>query len=136
MDDFNSCSSSSSSPSVLLLSLRAGGVGLNLVGANHLFLLDMHWNPALEAQAVDRIYRVGQNKPVFIHKFICKVVNCEAVFIHEFIWKWQVFVASTSLHSQIHLQVGIVKRISLTSSFAGLYCETVFIFVFIFKVVL
>jgi len=72
VDDFNSCSSSSSSPSVLLLSLRAGGVGLNLVGANHLFLLDMHWNPALEAQAVDRIYRVGQNKPVFIHKFICK----------------------------------------------------------------
>merc|ERR1712008_436973 len=46
---------------VMLLSLAAGGVGLNLVGANHLFLLDMHWNPQLEAQACDRIYRVGQN---------------------------------------------------------------------------
>ena len=75
VETFNSStpSSSSSSPLVLLLSLRAGGVGLNLVGANHLFLLDLHWNPALEAQAVDRIYRVGQTKPVFVHKFICKV---------------------------------------------------------------
>ncbi|KAA0204039.1 hypothetical protein HAZT_HAZT012212 [Hyalella azteca] len=57
-------------PKVLLLSLGAGGVGLNLVGANHLFLLDMHWNPQLEAQACDRIYRVGQTRPVFIHKFV------------------------------------------------------------------
>jgi len=71
VEEFNS-SSSSSSPSILLLSLRAGGVGLNLVGANHLFVLDMHWNPALEAQAQDRIYRVGQKKPVYIHKFVCK----------------------------------------------------------------
>jgi len=71
VEEFNS-SSSSSSPRILLLSLRAGGVGLNLVGANHLFLLDLHWNPALEAQAVDRIYRLGQKKPVFIHKFVCK----------------------------------------------------------------
>jgi len=71
VEEFNS-SSNSSSPRILLLSLRAGGVGLNLVGGNHLFLLDMHWNPALEAQAVDRIYRLGQKKPVFIHKFVCK----------------------------------------------------------------
>jgi len=41
----------------MLLSLAAGGVGLNLVGANHLFLLDPHWNPQLESQACDRIYR-------------------------------------------------------------------------------
>lgn len=57
---------------VMLLSLTAGGVGLNLVGANHMFLLDIHWNPALEQQAADRIYRVGQKKPVFIYKFICE----------------------------------------------------------------
>merc|ERR1719323_3009267 len=57
---------------VMLLSLAAGGVGLNLVGANHLFLLDMHWNPQLEAQACDRIYRVGQKKNVKIHKFLCE----------------------------------------------------------------
>ncbi len=42
-------------PQVMLLSLAAGGVGLNLVGANHLFLLDMHWNPQLEQQACDRV---------------------------------------------------------------------------------
>ena len=53
---------------VMLLSLAAGGVGLNLVGANHLFLLDMHWNPQLEAQACDRVYRVGQTKEVKIHR--------------------------------------------------------------------
>lgn len=56
----------------MLLSLAAGGVGLNLVGANHLFLLDMHWNPQLEAQACDRIYRVGQTKDVVIHRFLCE----------------------------------------------------------------
>ena len=56
---------------VMLLSLRAGGVGLNLTGANHLFLLDMHWNPALEAQACDRVYRVGQLRPVTVHRLLC-----------------------------------------------------------------
>ncbi|XP_053668446.1 transcription termination factor 2 [Anopheles marshallii] len=56
---------------IILLSLTAGGVGLNLVGANHLFLLDPHWNPQLEAQAQDRIYRVGQTKSVYIWKFMC-----------------------------------------------------------------
>ncbi|KAJ8951586.1 hypothetical protein NQ318_020463 [Aromia moschata] len=55
---------------VLLLSLTAGGVGLNLIGANHLFLLDLHWNPQLENQAQDRIYRVGQLKSVFVYKFM------------------------------------------------------------------
>lgn len=57
---------------VLLLSLTAGGVGLNLVGANHLLLIDLHWNPQLEAQAQDRIYRVGQKKDVVVYKFMCK----------------------------------------------------------------
>lgn len=60
-----------SGPQVMLLSLTAGGVGLNLVGANHLLVLDPHWNPQLEAQAQDRIYRVGQKKPVHIYKFYC-----------------------------------------------------------------
>ena len=53
---------------VMLLSLGAGGVGLNLTGANHLFLLDLHWNPQLENQACDRIYRVGQKREVYIHR--------------------------------------------------------------------
>ncbi|KAL3865169.1 hypothetical protein ACJMK2_006788 [Sinanodonta woodiana] len=59
-------------PSVMLVSLRAGGCGLNLIGGNHLFLLDCHWNPSLEEQASDRIYRMGQEKDVFIHRFLCK----------------------------------------------------------------
>ncbi|KAJ8723684.1 hypothetical protein PYW07_007664 [Mythimna separata] len=56
---------------VMLLSLCAGGVGLNLCGANHLLLLDPHWNPQLEEQAQDRIYRVGQAKDVNIYRFMC-----------------------------------------------------------------
>ncbi|XP_015113153.1 chromodomain-helicase-DNA-binding protein 7 [Diachasma alloeum] len=56
---------------ILLLSLRAGGQGLNLKGANHVVLVDVHWNPQLEVQAQDRVYRIGQTRNVFIHKFIC-----------------------------------------------------------------
>ncbi|XP_053168273.1 transcription termination factor 2 isoform X3 [Hemicordylus capensis] len=59
-------------PQVMLISLLAGGVGLNLIGGNHLFLFDMHWNPALEDQACDRIYRVGQRNNVMIHRFVCE----------------------------------------------------------------
>ncbi len=55
----------------MLLSLQAGGVGLNLIGGNHVFLLDLHWNPALELQAADRCHRVGQPRDVYIHKFVC-----------------------------------------------------------------
>uniref|UniRef100_A0A1I7ULC6 Helicase ATP-binding domain-containing protein n=2 Tax=Caenorhabditis tropicalis TaxID=1561998 RepID=A0A1I7ULC6_9PELO len=57
---------------VMLLSLTAGGVGLNLTGGNHLIMVDLHWNPALEKQACDRIYRMGQKKPVFIHRLVTK----------------------------------------------------------------
>jgi transcription termination factor 2 len=57
---------------IMLLSLTAGGVGLNIVGANRMFLLDIHWNPALEQQCADRIYRVGQKKECTIYKFLCE----------------------------------------------------------------
>ncbi|XP_014237620.1 transcription termination factor 2-like isoform X2 [Trichogramma pretiosum] len=56
----------------LLLSLTAGGCGINLVGANNLILVDLHWNPQWETQAQDRIYRFGQANNVKIYKFICK----------------------------------------------------------------
>ena len=59
---------SNSGVKVMLLSLTAGGVGLNLVGANYLFLMDLHWNPQLEQQAQDRIYRFGQQKQVNVFK--------------------------------------------------------------------
>lgn len=53
---------------VMLLSLTCGGVGINLVGANIMFIMDLHWNPQLEKQGQDRIYRFGQKKPVTIYK--------------------------------------------------------------------
>jgi len=59
-----------SSPKVLLLSLKAGGVGLNLTAANHILLLDPAWNPAAEWQCFDRAHRIGQKKDVNIYKFI------------------------------------------------------------------
>lgn len=56
---------------VLILSLRAGGVGLNLTAANHVFHFDRWWNPAVENQATDRAFRIGQHKNVLVHRFIC-----------------------------------------------------------------
>lgn len=55
---------------VFLISLKAGGVGLNLTAAEYVFILDPWWNPAVEAQAVDRSYRIGQKNTVFSYKFI------------------------------------------------------------------
>ncbi|CAI6076689.1 DEAD/DEAH box helicase [Cohnella sp. JJ-181] len=57
-------------PGVFILSLKAGGVGLNLTAANHVFHFDRWWNPAVENQATDRAYRMGQTKDVQVHKFI------------------------------------------------------------------
>jgi SNF2 family DNA or RNA helicase len=58
-------------PSVLILSLRAGGTGLNLTRANHVFHFDRWWNPAVENQASDRAYRIGQTKNVHVHRLVC-----------------------------------------------------------------
>jgi superfamily II DNA or RNA helicase len=57
---------------VFLISLKAGGVGLNLTAADYVFILDPWWNPAVEAQAVDRAHRIGQQRTVFTYKFITK----------------------------------------------------------------
>jgi len=56
---------------LFVLSLKAGGVGLNLTAANHVFHYDRWWNPAVENQATDRAFRIGQQKHVQVHKFIC-----------------------------------------------------------------
>ncbi len=58
-------------PGVFILSLKAGGTGLNLTRANHVFHFDRWWNPAVENQASDRAFRIGQMKNVQVHKFIC-----------------------------------------------------------------
>src|SRR5260221_5262908 len=58
--------------SLFLISLKAGGVGLNLTAAEYVFLLDPWWNPAVEAQAIDRAHRIGQSKRVFAYRLIAK----------------------------------------------------------------
>ena len=57
---------------LFLISLKAGGLGLNLTAAEYVFLLDPWWNPAVEAQAVDRTHRIGQTRPVFAYRLIAK----------------------------------------------------------------
>ena len=60
-----------SGPPIFILSLKAGGTGLNLTRANHVFHFDRWWNPAVENQATDRAFRIGQTQKVMVHKFIC-----------------------------------------------------------------
>jgi SNF2 family DNA or RNA helicase len=59
-------------PPVMLISLRAGGLGLNLTAADHIFLLDPWWNPAVEDQAADRAHRIGQSRPVLVTRLIAQ----------------------------------------------------------------
>ena len=57
---------------LFLISLKAGGLGLNLTAAEYVFLLDPWWNPAVEAQAIDRAHRIGQTRPVFAFRLIAR----------------------------------------------------------------
>ncbi|MCH8045027.1 MAG: SNF2 helicase associated domain-containing protein [Planctomycetes bacterium] len=57
---------------LFLISLKAGGHGLNLTAADYVFILDPWWNPAVEAQAIDRVHRIGQTRPVFAYRIICR----------------------------------------------------------------
>jgi SNF2 family DNA or RNA helicase len=58
-------------PPLFVLSLKAGGTGLNLTAASHVFHFDRWWNPAVENQATDRAFRIGQSRNVQVHKFVC-----------------------------------------------------------------
>jgi superfamily II DNA or RNA helicase len=62
----------SDGPEVMLLSLKAGGVGLTLTAADHVFIVDPWWNPAVEDQAADRAYRIGQENPVLVHRLVTR----------------------------------------------------------------
>ncbi len=62
----------SNGPRVMLLSLKAGGVGLTLTAADHVYIMDPWWNPAVEDQAADRVYRIGQESPVFVHRLVAR----------------------------------------------------------------
>ncbi len=66
---------------VFLISLKAGGLGLNLTKADYVFLLDPWWNPAIEAQAIDRAHRIGQKNKVFTYKFIARDTVEEKILI-------------------------------------------------------
>jgi superfamily II DNA or RNA helicase len=59
-------------PAVMLLSLKAGGLGITLTAADHVYILDPWWNPAVEDQAADRVYRIGQENPVLIHRLVAR----------------------------------------------------------------
>jgi non-specific serine/threonine protein kinase len=59
-------------PRVFVLSLKAGGTGLNLTAANRVFHFDRWWNPAVEDQATDRAFRIGQRRNVLVHKLVCR----------------------------------------------------------------
>ncbi len=71
VERFQTANGDGDSPRVFVLSLKAGGTGLNLTAANHVFHFDRWWNPAVENQATDRAFRIGQTRNVQVHKFIC-----------------------------------------------------------------
>lgn len=90
---------------VFLLSLKAGGTGLNLTRAGYVFLLDPWWNPAAEAQAFDRAHRIGQKNRVFVYKFISKNSIEEKILkLQE--EKLEIF------HSMIEAEKGIDKQLN------------------------
>src|SRR5690606_19740006 len=57
---------------IFLISLKAGGIGLNLTAADYVYIVDPWWNPAVEQQAIDRTHRIGQTKNIFAYRMICK----------------------------------------------------------------
>jgi superfamily II DNA or RNA helicase len=71
---------SDAGPPVMLISLKAGGTGLNLTAADHVFLLDPWWNPAVEDQAADRAHRIGQDRPVMVYRMVAKDTVEERIF--------------------------------------------------------
>ena len=71
IESFQNPGSSPDDANIFILSLKAGGLGLNLTAANHVFHFDRWWNPAVENQATDRSHRIGQKRHVQVHKFIC-----------------------------------------------------------------
>lgn len=90
---------------IFLISLKAGGVGLNLTKADYVFILDPWWNPAIEAQAVDRAHRIGQENRVFTYKFITKGTVEEKILLLQ---KAKLKLAS----NLINIEEGFIKSLS------------------------
>jgi SNF2 family DNA or RNA helicase len=72
---------SEAGPPVILLSLKAGGTGLNLTAADHVFLVDPWWNPAVEEQAADRAHRIGQDRPVMVYRLVARDTVEERILV-------------------------------------------------------
>ncbi|MEQ9320017.1 MAG: C-terminal helicase domain-containing protein, partial [Polyangiaceae bacterium] len=68
-------------PPVMIISLKAGGTGLNLTAADHVFMLDPWWNPAVEDQAADRAHRIGQTRPVMVYRLVAKDTVEERILV-------------------------------------------------------
>jgi superfamily II DNA or RNA helicase len=68
-------------PPLMLISLKAGGTGLNLTAADHVFLLDPWWNPAVEDQAADRVHRIGQERPVMVYRLVAEATVEERILL-------------------------------------------------------
>ncbi len=94
-------------PPIFVLSLKAGGVGLNLTAANHVFHFDRWWNPAVEAQATDRAYRIGQTRTVQVHKFVAggtleekidQMIEEKMVLASEIIGSGEAWLSELSTH--------------------------------------
>ncbi|MFT3751613.1 MAG: C-terminal helicase domain-containing protein [Paludibacter sp.] len=99
-------------PQVFLLSLKAGGVGLNLTRASYVFLLDPWWNPAAEAQAFDRAHRIGQQNKVFVYKFITRNTIEEKILkLQE--EKLQLFDAMMNSNNEILKQLDVNEVMKL-----------------------
>jgi len=75
------CFQDEAGPPIMLVSLRAGGLGLNLTAADHIFLLDPWWNPAVEDQAADRAHRIGQTRPVLVYRFVAQETVEERILV-------------------------------------------------------
>jgi SNF2 family DNA or RNA helicase len=102
-------------PQFFVLSLRAGGVGLNLTRANHVVMFDRWWNPAVENQAIDRAYRIGQSSSVQVHIFCCKgtleeridkIISSKRALAGSLIWEkdsWITDLSDRELQSLVAL---------------------------------
>ena len=101
-------------PPVFLISLKAGGTGLNLTGADHVIHLDPWWNPAVEAQATDRAHRIGQTKPVMVYKLVARDTVEEKILELQ-ARKRALFEATVDAD---HMLVDTLTRADLESVFA------------------
>jgi SNF2 family DNA or RNA helicase len=110
-----------SGPQFFVLSLRAGGVGLNLTKANHVVMFDRWWNPAVETQAIDRAYRIGQTRNVQVHIFCCRgtleerideLIASKRNLANSVIWEsddWVTELSDRELRRLVSLSPGVAE---------------------------